>query len=224
MFLPRRTAVALLLLGPALAPAQATVDQAYTAPPGNLSATLAEGFAYCGMTVTAGQTGYLTRIEINARRRPDFLTPWIFDIQSVGTNGVPTGTVLSSTTVPADNFYSGNLSGAPSVPLPLAVDLATAPLFTAGDRFAIVLHPQGASGSPGLFAGFWVGNPSNSGYAGGEALFGQQANALQLQGYDLHFRTWVTPIPEPLGFVALVGLGLGLGGASRRWRRASANP
>ena len=201
----RRAALALFVLWPALAPAQAVVDQAYTAPPGNLGATLAEGFAYCGMTATAGITGYLSRVELNAARRADFLTPWILDIQSVGTNGVPTGTVLSTTTIQPANFYSGTLYGAPSVPLPMAVNLATTPLLNAGDRFAIVLHPQGATGSPGLFAGTWVGNPTN-GYAGGEAVYGYQANTLQLQGYDLHFRTLVVPIPEPTGLLALGGI------------------
>jgi hypothetical protein len=200
------------------------VDQSYVAPPGNLGAVLAEGFAFVGQTATTGITGDLVAVELNAARRSDFLTPWVLDIQRV-VNGVPTGEVLSSTVVAPQNFYSGTLFGAPSVPLPLRIDLSTPVFFQVGDPFGIILHPQGVTGSPGLFAGLWVGNPTD-GYAGGTAVFGPQANALTPQGFDLHFRTLVDPsasAPEPPGIVLLCLGGICLLFSGRAgWRTAGA--
>jgi hypothetical protein len=198
------------------------VDQSYIAPPGNLGSVLAEGYAFVGQTATTSITGDLVAVELNASRRSNFLTPWVLDIQRV-INGVPTGEVLSSTTVAPNDFYSGTLFGAPSVPLPLRIDLSTPVFFKASDPFAIVLHPQGVTGTPNLFAGQWEGNPTDD-YAGGTAVFGQQANALTPQAYDLHFRTLVNPVPEPASIVLLSIGSISVLALARHRLKASADP
>lgn len=191
----------------AMSEAHATplVDQSYTGS--SLSAILAEGEAYVGQSVTSGLSGYLVRVELEASRGSTFTIPWILDIQEV-IAGNPTGTVLSSTLIDPTDFPI-NTGFEP----PLVVELSSPVLFDAGDTFAIVLHPQGVEGHPGLFAGIWDGGCTSFStfcYPGGQALFGPSANALAGDDYDLNFKTFVSQQVEEPRSLPLLVFGLGL--------------
>jgi hypothetical protein len=168
------------------------VDQSFlgTNPPTGFN--VAEGFAYVGQTVTAGVSGHLVAVELNVARRPDFLIPWVLDIQEV-VEGIPTGVILSSTTLAAEDIPLLPVSLSPTAPLALSVAMNKAVPLAAGQQFAIVLHPQGLEGVPGLFAGLWGGA---DGYLGGTALHGHYGNLLSPSGGDVHFRT-LMHVPEP---------------------------
>ncbi len=198
---------AALLITASQAHAVPIVDQDFTSGC-CLGGALAEGLSYSGQSVTAGVSGNLVRVDLMAGRSSGFLTPWFLDIQEMA-SGVPTGNVLSRTLIDPSDFPV-NIGFEPG----LFVTLSTPVFFEAGDVFAIVLHPQGVEGfSPGLFAGLWGGDV-NSGYLGGTALSGPFANALSPQDFDFHFRTFVTPVPEPKSYVFLL-----MGLVALRWAR-----
>lgn len=174
-----------------------------------LTGILAEAYSYAGQSVTAGARGDLVRVELAASHRADFVIPWLLDIQEV-VSGVPTGKVLSSTLIDADDF---TLIG--GFDPKLLVELSSPVFFEIGDEFAIVLHPQGIEGfAPSLFAGSWNGDV-NAGYSGGTAFFGASGSALVAESYDFHFKTFVSQVPEPSSALLLVA---GLAALRRRGR------
>jgi hypothetical protein len=185
-------------------------DQAYD-DAGNLSAALAQEFAYVAQSVTAGIRGSLSAVEISALDQPTFALPWVVEIIAVS-GGTPTGVVLASETV---DLPSPVIFDVPR--LFFRIDLSTPAFFDAGDSFAIALHPQGITGvSPGLFAGAWVGGTGNP-YAGGQLFSGLTAETLTPDSpdFDLNFRTYVEPVPEP-GTLVLLLTGIGLVALLRR--------
>jgi hypothetical protein len=152
------------------------------------------------------------------------LIPWVVDIQEV-VAGVPTGVVLSSTAIAPENFPLINVLPSPGEPLSLSVAMNVGIPLQAGDQFAIVLHPEGVTGAPGLLAGNWAGS---TGYVGGAAVTGPDSDSLTIftggvtTTYDLHFRTFMYVVPEPSNSV-LLAIGVILASIVQRKRRREAN-
>lgn len=157
-------------------------DQSYTGSI-NLESVLADGFAFAGQTVTAGKSGELHAVELWAIRRPDFLIPWICDIQEV-VDGRPTGLVLSTARIQSDQFPSAWTN------VPFRVIFEHPAYFNAGEQYAIVLHPEGLIGSPGQSAGKWAGR-FPGGYHAGNRVHGHDASSLEAGENDLFFQTLV---------------------------------
>jgi hypothetical protein len=185
-----------------------------------LSSALAEGFAYVGQTVTPAIAGNLVSVDIYAIQRPDFLIPWVIEIVNAP-GGTPNGAVRSS----SDLFRLPTSDGWTSVPL------LTPAFFTLGESFAIVIHPNGVTGQPGLLAGDWGGGiEGGDPYPGGVPVFGPTLSQLTLEGSyppfgqgDLLFRTFVDPVPEPATIV-LLGPGIGALLGYRKKRRLRCPP
>src|SRR5688500_6683612 len=100
------TALVLLLALINVQPAAASIateivlDQSYKTTT-NLSATLAEGFAYTGQSVTAGVSGYLSKAELFYTRRSTLLTPWVITVRPLNAQGHTTATVVALETLAA---------------------------------------------------------------------------------------------------------------------------
>lgn len=193
------------------------LDQRYD-DAGNFLTILAESDAYVGQIVTAGRAGKLVAVEIAARDREEFALPWQIDIIEIDA-GVPTGRVLASEV--------SALPSPPSFEIPrrfLRIDFASPATFMAGEAFGISIHPQGVSGSPGLFAGAWPGGRGDP-YPNGAAFFGGTLHSLRVSaaGEDLNFRTHVESVPEPAS-ISLVVIGAWQLIRQRKRRRADISP
>ena len=184
---------ALVVLTSSPAQAQVVTDQNFGPPtPHNLSAILAEGFAYAAQTVTAGVSGPLVGADVYFGEFAEQTVPWEVRVHQV-VNGTPTGTVLALVTIP-----SSQVPSALDVPPQFVhVDFPSPPTFTAGQQFALVVHLQGTEGSPGLFAGSWQGNADGL-YPGGQLFFSLNGTTFlpDPPPFDVFFRTFVQ-IPEP---------------------------
>lgn len=204
-----------ILLLPLVGKSALIVDQSFSSGGGLLFSSLVSGSAYTGQTVTVGISGDLVAVEFNAKRREDFLIPWILDIQDVSDSGFPTGSVLTSEIIQPEDFDTYPVTTPAPIPMPVKVDFSNPVNFSVGDQFAIVLHAEGVTGSPGLYAGDWAGGYGNP-YPGGALFSGPQADQLIIKSdYDLHFRSIMdsTPVPIPTamfllgsGLICLVGL------------------
>jgi len=168
-----------------------------------LGQVLDEGFPFGGQTVTAGITGNLNSVSIFAIQRVGIVTPWIIDIVAAP-GGIANGTLLGVSNpfaLPLDDAWT-------------SISIPSLPFMAAGTSFAIIIQLQGVTGpSPGLLAGVWSGGIfSTDQYTGGQPVFGNALNSLQLEGTfpgqgqgDLLFQTFVTPSPEPSTFVLTGG-------------------
>ncbi len=143
-------------------------------------------------TFTAGVTGSLAQVDlyiaIFEQDHPGTLT---VQIQSLDSNGLPSGTVLGSGTVPESSV--GAAWGWVSIPLS-----APAPV-TAGTRYALVVFSEflglykigSACHNPD-----WCSSSVSPDYAGGEVL-GKGGGWYSLtKNYDLLFRTYVMPASD----------------------------
>lgn len=185
-----------LVLCTSASQAALVVDQEFVSGCCVLSA-LADSASFSGQSFTAGTTGSLVRVDLEAARSSDFTMPWILDVQKLS-GGVATGNIVSSTTIAHTDFPT--VIPPTGDPLALKIQLASPVAIEAGEQFAITLHPEGVEGdSPKLLAGYWAGDV-NAGYLGGTALQGPFADALVAKDYDLHFRTVINAVPEPATF------------------------
>lgn len=167
-------------------------------------------FSTCGFaqTFTAGLTGQLTGVRIDARLNSG---NFLLSINSVS-GGVPTSTVLDS--VPLSAFTT--------FPLTQTILLSGIQI-TAGTQYAIVILGTGSGSGVGLE---WLGSGPNP-YLGGSGFSGGGANPWTPLP-DFNFQTEVNPravtVPEPASLL-LLATGLRIISArqaSRKERKAYA--
>lgn len=124
-----------------------------------------------GQTVTTGVSGFLTRVELQVHSAT--ATVSTIEVRPVGSDGMPTNTVLATGTIPSGSYNQTWVS----------VTFAAQPYFTAGTRYAIVL----TSGSISF-------DDTANTYAGGTILLTPYGGTLGANpNYDLFFRTYVIP-------------------------------
>jgi len=161
-----------------------------------LDQVLDDGFPFGGQTVTAGISGNLTSVSIFAAQGSGIITPWILDIVAAP-GGIANGTLLASSdpfTLPTAWAYDWTSISIPSLPF-----------MAAGTSFAIIMHLQGVTGPcPCGGGGGWEGGIyATDPYLGGQPVFGNALDSLQLEGTfpllgrgDLFFQTFVDTVPE----------------------------
>jgi len=207
--------VGILVMLPYPAPA-AVLDQSFVAPSDVQFAILTGQFI--GQTYTAGVTGRLAAVNLDIGFCMPFqgctpITDTRFPMQiSIydTVNGLPT-TVLGSATLPAGQ----------AAPLSLLITFPQAIAEIAGEQHAIVVNFPGST--PGTCCpfpnnGIWIGSGVNP-YPGGAILDSNDGGVSWSTDsrFDLHFQTYVEPIPEP-DTLLLVGTAL-LGILGTVWRR-----
>jgi hypothetical protein len=166
-----------------LADAQGTLDQSFTSP-NNAGADINDGFAFVAQTYTAGLNGSLAGVNIEVQAFSS-LYPLRVTILAVS-NGVPTSLLLGETVL----FRS-------DAPLGFYVSFQQPILQQTGQQYAIAVNYFGAPPpSPINTLGLWSG-ASGDIYTGG-SMFSSRNGASWDPGLsaDLHFRTYVTTIPE----------------------------
>ena len=187
-----------------------------------------------GQTFTAGLTGLLTRVDVQASLNSNFPEDLLVQIRPVVTIPPPTQTAnqpdpdnssfLASVAVPG-SAVNPSLNDLLNNPFWVSVDLTSFNIFvTAGDILSIVLRVEGAI--PTNY--FWAKSATDL-YSGGRHFQrsddGPNWGPFDFQAEDHGFRTFVdtaiqapNPAPEPAS-VALFSAGLGLLAAFRLRRR-----
>lgn len=165
-------------------PIPANLDQSFTSPT-SLTSAVYSCCDYVGQTFTAGRTGLLAGVTIDVRAGDDTTEPLRVAIREVGSDGLPTSTVLAEKTLDR----SSSSSTQPIVfPLP--------PLVFAGRHYAILVNY--VSETPDDLLGSWDGAAGDA-YPGGTQLFTYDNEATwvsyESQGYDVHFQTFVATVP-----------------------------
>lgn len=184
------------LLGPAPASRADTIDQSFVGPPTGINGGIGGSFTYLAQTYTAGITGTLTGVNIDVvTLQPAALQVSIHTVSG----GVPTGTILGTTT----------LAVGQSAPLSLLITFSGVISQFAGTQYAIVLgYPSSPPGAPAN--GFWTLQLSNP-YPGGQVFYGNDfSNWNPWPTADGYFQTHVQPgipVPEP-GTLLLVCTGV----------------
>jgi hypothetical protein len=192
IWLSALVALGSLLIVPS-ASATGTLDQSQTTTSG-LEVTVAAS-EWVAQTFTAGITGNLDQVDLFLFRdgSPGDLT---VQIQGVS-GGVPSGSVLASTTVAQANVSDSFTFAWVSVPLS-----PPAPV-TAGTQYAIVLSAPSGSVFPvgNIYAWNYVfGNP----YSGGRVVISSTSGsswgdfAFVFDDADTAFKTYVTPLPTSI--------------------------
>ena len=195
--LRRLLAVAAMLTLPWAARAEPVqLDQVVMpGPDSNVIGVINECCAFVGQTYTAGLTGTLAAVSVDVVSDRAFpLTVAIRPTEG----GVPTAAVLGQTTLRASSASFDEL-------IAFSEDIEQ----LAGATFAIVVSYAGAPPpGAGHGVGHWVGRGDV--YAGGfqmASVDGVDWSLVQYPQFDLHFRTFVAPVPEP-ATLGLFGAGI----------------
>lgn len=182
-----------LVVAVATGPAQASspVDQSQTiVGDGGMGIWSSPWSLWVAQTFTAGVTGDLTQVDLLLFRinNPGDLT---VQIESVN-GGVPSGIVLTSTTVPQSSVWESFTW--------VQVTLGPIPV-TAGTQYAIVLSAANASLDPYNPYG-WVFVPQGDPYAPGALMISTDTGGNWRgggDGGDTGFKTYVSPPTLPVG-------------------------
>jgi len=176
--------------------ATSTVDQAFTGE-NSAASIINDGASSVAQTFTAGLSGTLTGINIDIY---SYYVPGNFPLHVAirGVNdGLPNNLVLGETTL---NVSAISLDRPVTFPQMIPV--------TAGLQYSIVVNYAGATPQDHA-QGAWIGSTATDGYVGGMpfGLYGQTWTPTS--SIDLHFRTYVQPVPEPsvLGYLFPLGVG-----------------
>lgn len=149
-------------------------------------------FAEAAQTFTAGRTGLLDQVSLNAWPISASSAPMRITIRTIRADGAPGDVVLGS------GSYAG--LGTPPYVTGVFVDmpLAHPALIFAGHRYALVLSiPPVADCPSGSVYGWFLYGTSDH-YTGGQALtrgnYANQPDWTPVDGgsLDLNFKTWVT--------------------------------
>jgi len=168
------------------AAATGTLDQSQAIIPPTF-AFAPRNVTYIAQTYTAGVTGTLDQVDLLLSRLDPLDRNLIVQIETTN-GGLPSGVVLDSSQLtpsqvtvsnfPDLSFVSVPLSGSPTV---------------AGDQYAIVVADPTATPFGG--SQYLWGGASGDPYSPGEALltFDAGASWLEQTGFDMDFKTYVTP-------------------------------
>lgn len=133
-------------------------------------------------TFTVGMDGLLTFVEISRIKHHNGVCSNPLTVSLVLTSGagVPTTTVLATTTLPPASISMTTIS-------PVLIDFTSASVVVAaGDVLGLALTSPNPPSTPSYA---WWGEAPSSGYAGGQ-IFIQQTMPLSV--WDLAFQTWVS--------------------------------
>ena len=190
------TVVAVLLGGPTSASAMGTLDQAQTTT--TQTAMSVGGSSWVAQTFTAGITGSLDQVDLFLFR---VASPGDLTLQIQGTSGgVPSGSVLASTTVAEASVTQATGGSNPRFSW-ISAPLSPSAQVTAGQRYAIVLSAPAAAGIN--FYGWGVGD-FLSPYSGGNVVLSITSGSMWgafafiFDSWDTAFKTYVTSLPTSL--------------------------
>jgi hypothetical protein len=163
-----------------------TLDQSFISGGGTLATSINECCKFVAQTYTAGLTGTLAGIDLDIASSAAF--PLNVQIQSVA-GGIPTGIILSDTTLGSSSSMLGSLITFPQLIAQVA-----------GTQYAIVVDYPTAPfvpGGSGQGVGVWSGATGDV-YGGGQGLlFSGTSWTSAGFGDDSHFQTFVTTTPDP---------------------------
>ena len=166
------------------APSAPIVDQSFTSPT-SAGATFNDCCTFIAQTFTAGITGTLAGVNIDVLDANAASTsPLHVAIRTV-TGDAPTTTILSEVTLGSGESLLSDLVVFP--------DLIT---IVAGTSYAIVVNYEGTAPTEGSWQGA-AGDLYLDGTLWASVSDGISWFELGQGEVDLHFRTYVEPIPEP---------------------------
>jgi hypothetical protein len=175
--------LAVLALAPAPASAEPVLDATC---PGPLDNYVAIGStSRLAQTFTAQTTGSLIRGEVEIQKNAMTTGDFVMQIVAADGSGVPTDTVLASTTLPNASVPEG--------PSRLVVVFATPASIEAGQQYAIVVSRPGSS-----FASAGVGERGGDPCPGQEFFSNTEAGSWMSAPaqFDLVFSVFVQPPPQ----------------------------
>jgi hypothetical protein len=187
-----------VLLSVPLRAAPVVADQAVSNCFDCVGIMLAEATSHVGQSVTAGVTGHLVRLDLNAMTS-SIDTSWELII-GLAPDGMPNGTILHTQEIV--------LSPLQDTSAWTSVMLSRQLFMRENTGFVISLHPTGVNGAlPFLAAGIWMGGMGDP-YGRGRAFYGTANSRLfpaeamdpactECWSHDLFFRTYVQPSPVP---------------------------
>ena len=189
-----------LLSAPISLRAAIILDQQH-APPGDYGALAVANDRYQIQTFTVGISGLLDRVELKLAHGPATTDAVDFSLWSTDASGLP-AILLASRSIPASQV---GLDSPPREFVPF--DLQSFALtVTAGQLLALVLTSNAPNVTPFQERYTWeLGEQYDGGIA-----YTQKGATIEQESSDLHFKTFVQPVPEPgaaiLTIAGLMGL------------------
>jgi hypothetical protein len=147
-------------------------------------------------TFTVGLGGWLTEIEVYVSQNTSG-SPLLLDVRPTDANGRP----LASNESILASASNASVLGTPSF---ASFDISAANLIVSpGDRLAIVLRSS-------LAEYVWYGQVSNP-YGGGSGFYRSGFSSVSWSdsvnpSFDVAFRTYVSPVPEPEGHLLIASM------------------
>lgn len=198
------------------------LDQNFNSSNGDLSTSLLGNGWEVGQTFTVGRSGYLSKIQIpwfiryDQTNQPNI----VFSVRSTDSNGLPStsaqGKLFETTLRPQDIPCTA--------PYYTSVDFNTGGIkVTSGQKLAFIFSSYWLSTPGPTFCYYGIDGTTGSStlhYDRGfyTARLGTTSFSRDC-GYDLFFKTYINPVPEPSSLLAMTAGLLGLAGTIRRKRR-----
>ncbi len=205
MFLIAVILISTVVLLPIEVAAAGTLDQQQTQVNHDVNLVNFGGATnFHAQTFTAGLTGSLTEVDLIIACQTGGLTGCASNgaITVEIHSGSPAGALLGSSSLVPTASNPPVWNGIPPIPSVFVAFTFSSPSVVAGNVYAVVI--TAAPNSPPGGTLYTLGDSSGDPYAGGQEYYNNNEagwNAGGIEGYDLAFKTFVTPVAPVGGLV-----------------------